>query len=256
MSKYKNTQFTVLSEYYDRLNGADHKRYAEFVKKIFKKHGSGTENLVLDLACGTGTLTHELAQLGYDMIGADISPDMLMVATQNAIKNGDNILYICQDMRDFELYGTVSAIVSALDGINYLTERADVVKCFKTVKNYLDPNGLFIFDINSPYRFKEVLAKHDYFLEGDGVYLGWKNSYHPIKGICEFYLTLFIEDEDGAYIKREEVQTEKIWKRSDIEEMLLEAGLELIEVYSDFDLTPAGENDEKWYFVTRCPFDK
>ncbi len=253
MSKYKNTQFTVLSEYYDRLNGADYKRYAEFVKEIFKKHGSGKEELVLDLACGTGALTQELSSLGYDMIGADISPDMLMIATQKAIENGKNILYICQDMRTFELYGTVSAVVSALDGINYLTEKEDVIKCFKNVRNYLDPNGLFIFDINSPYRFKEVLSKRDYFLEGDGVYLGWRNVYHPIKGICEFYLTLFIEDEDGAYTKREEIQTEKIWKLSEIKEMLSEAGLELVEVYSDYDMTLAKENDEKWYFICRCP---
>lgn len=256
MGSYKNTQFTVLSEYYDRLNGADHKRYAEFVKEIFNKHGSGKEELVLDLACGTGALTTELSALGYDMIGADISPDMLMIASGKAIGEGKNILYICQDMRDFELYGTVSAVVSALDGINYLTKKEDVIKCFKNVRNYLDPGGLFIFDINSPYRFGEVLAKRDYFLEGDGVYLGWKTAYHPIKGICQFYLTLFIEDEDGAYVKREEVQTEKIWHRADIEEMLTEAGMELVTVYSDFDMTPAKENDEKWYFVCRCPFDK
>lgn len=252
----KNTQFTVLSEYYDRLNGTDHKKYAEFIKKVFEKHGSGAESLVLDLACGTGTLTHELSALGYDMIGADISPDMLTAALNNARANGDSILYICQDMRDFELYGTVSAVISAADGINYLTERGDVVKCFKNVRNYLDPGGLFIFDINTPYRFREILADHDYFLEGDGVYLGWKNAFHPIKGICEFYLTLFIEDEDGAYIKKEEIQTEKLWKMSDIEEMLSESKMELVEVYSDYELSRAEENDERWYFVCRCPFEK
>ncbi len=223
---------------------------------MFEKHGIADGSLVLDLACGTGTLTHELALLGYDMIGADISPDMLTIALNNARESEQNILYLCQDMRDFELYGTVSAVVSASDGINYLTDRGDVVKCFKTVRNYLDPGGLFVFDINSPYRFREILAKHDYFLEGDGVYLGWKNSFHPIMGICEFFLTLFIEDEDGAYIKREEVQTEKLWQMSDIKDMLSEAKMELVDVYSDYGFSSAKETDEKWYFVCRCPFEK
>lgn len=246
----------MLSEYYDRLNGTDYKKYAGFIKKVFEKHGISDGSLVLDLACGTGALTQELASLGYDMIGADISPDMLTIALNNAREREQDILYLCQDMRDFELYGTVSAVISASDGINYLTERDDVIKCFKTVRNYLDPGGLFIFDINSPYRFCEVLADRDYFLEGDGVYLGWKNSFHRVKGICEFFLTLFIEDEDGAYIKREEIQTEKLWKMSDIKEMLDESGMELIDVYSDHELSKLKENDEKWYFVCRCPFEK
>lgn len=249
-------QFTALAEYYDRLNGADHGAYAEYVRGVFNKFGSGNESLVLDLGCGTGALTLKLAEMGYDMIGADISPEMLSIASERAYDAEKSILYLLQDMRSFELYGTVDGIVCALDGINYLTEREDVVKCFKLVRNYLDPGALFLFDVNSEYRFKEVLAKRDYFLEDEDVYMGWKTVFHPKSGICNFFLTLFVKDGDGRYEKHEEVQTEKLWTDAELDEMLAESGLEKVAVYSGFDMKDATEKDEKRFYVVRCPYNK
>jgi SAM-dependent methyltransferase len=188
-----NSQFTVLAEYYDRLNGADYDAYAQYVKSVFGKYGDGRQELVLDLGCGTGSLTLALARLGYDMIGADISPDMLTVALDRAYDAGKSILYLNQDMRSFELYGTVDGIVCALDGINYLRTRDDVVSCFKLVRNYLNPGALFLFDVNSEYRFKEILAKRDYFLDDGDVYMGWRTFFDENKGECEFDLTLFVQ---------------------------------------------------------------
>lgn len=251
-----NEQFTVLAEYYDRLNGADHKAYAEYVSRVFEKYGSGEESLLLDLGCGTGGLTLALAEMGYDMIGADISPEMLSVASEHAYDAEKSILYLLQDMRSFELYGTVDGIVCALDGINYLTEREDVLKCFKLVRNYLNPGALFLFDVNSEYRFKEIFAKRDFFVEDDGVYMGWRNSYSKKTGICDIFLTLFIKSDDGRYVKQEEAQTEKLWLDSELDELIAESGLERVAVFSGFDMREAKEKDEKRYYVVRCPYNK
>ncbi len=252
----KNEQFTVLAEYYDRLNGADYKAYAEFVQRVFKRYGTGEQSLVLDLGCGTGSLTMALADLGYDMIGADISPEMLTVALDRAYDSGKSILYLNQDMREFELYGTVDGIVCALDGINYLQKREDVVKTFKLVRNYLNPGALFVFDVNSEYRFKEVLAKRDFFLEDKGVYMGWHSDFDEKSGVCSFDLTLFVENEDGTYTKHEEEQSEKLWTDAQLKQLIDEAGLELVDVFADFDMKKATKTDEKRFYVVRCPENK
>ena len=257
-------QFTALSRVYDALNGADYKAYADYIQKVFSVYGSGGitseggERLLLDLACGTGRLTSELARRGYEMIGADISPDMLSRALNSASEEGLDILYLCQDMRCFELYGTVDGIVCALDGVNYLTGLDDVMKCFKLVRNYLNPGALFLFDVNSEYRFREVLSKHDYFLEGEGMYLGWRSSFHQRSGLCDFYLTVFSEDKtcSGRYIKTEEVQTERLWRDDELAQLIKEAGLELLDVFADLEMNKPDECSEKRYYVCRCPFDK
>lgn len=252
----KNKQFTVLAEYYDLFNGADYSGYADYVERVFKAHGSGNEELLLDLACGTGRLTEELSERGYDMIGADVSEEMLSLAMSRAYEKEQGILYLKQDMRSFELYGTVDAVICSLDGISYLTEISDVKKCFKLIYNYLNPGALFLFDINSVYRFKEILSKRDFFLEEDGVYLGWKSELDEKSGVCEFDLTFFIEDGSGGYVREEELQRERVWEKDGLCELLNECGLETLAVYGGFDMHDAVETDEKWYFVCRCPFDK
>ena len=252
----RNEQFTVLADYYDRLNGADYVKYADYVTEVFKRFGKGDESLILDLGCGTGSLTLELAERGYDMIGADISPEMLSVASERAYDAEKSILFLMQDMRSFELYGTVSGIVCALDGINYLTARQDVIKCFKLVRNYLDPGALFLFDVNSEHRFKEVLAKRDYFLEDEDVCLAWRSQYHSKSATCDFFLTVFEKGEDGRYERKDEVQTEKLWTDAELDEMIAESGLERVAVYSGFDMKDAREEDDKRFYVVRCPENK
>ena len=197
----ENLQFTALAEYYDKLNGADYKLYADYIEKCINKFGREDTSLVLDLGCGTGSLTLELANRGYDMIGADISAEMLNIAMDRAHDAEKSILYLMQDMRCFELYGTVGAIICSLDGISYLESEDDIIKTFKLVKNYLDPGGIFIFDINTPWKFRHVFADRDFFLEDEKgeVYLGWRNQLCESDGICNFHLTLFIKNEDGTY---------------------------------------------------------
>ena len=145
--------YSMLAPFYDSFNGEiDYKKWAKFIDRIVRNNFPGNAEYILDLGCGTGNLTLELAKLGYDMIGADISDEMLDIARKKADKERQkNILWICQDMTEFELYGTVEAVVSSLDCVNHLLSEEDVQKCFSLVHNYLVPNGVFIFDINSRF---------------------------------------------------------------------------------------------------------
>ena len=251
----ENPQFTALAAHYDKLNGADYKKYAKYIKDIETRYGGTGNNLALELGCGTGSLTLELAELEYDMIGADISAEMLNVAMDRAYDAEKSILFLLQDMREFELYGSVGMIACALDGLNYLPDQADVLKTMKLVNNYLDPGGVFIFDVNTPWKFRNVFAKRDFFTE-DGssdVYLGWRSYWDEKRSKCDFLLTLFVKNEDGTYTKREEEQTEYMWTREQLCQCIEQAGLELIAVHSDTDATPAvfGDGEEKWFFVCR-----
>jgi len=241
------------------LNGADYRRYAEYIKELDNRYGEADNVLTLELGCGTGSLAMELDGLGYDMIGADISAEMLNVAMDRAYEADKRILYLLQDMRAFELYGSVGMIVCALDGLNYLPTATDIIKTMKLVRNYLDPGGIFVFDVNTPWKFENVFAKRDFFTEDDGsdVYLGWRSDWDGKRSRCDFLLTLFIGNEDGTYTKREEEQTEYMWTREQLFECIKEAGLELVAVNSDMEHTPAGfkDGEEKWYFICRRPIE-
>ncbi len=248
--------YDAISGVYDGLNAdIDYKKWADFFEKCFDKYLQVKPELVLDLACGTGRMTRELASRGYDMIGVDGSDSMLSEAMYSYPSDG--ILYLLQDMRGFELYGTVGAVVCCLDSINYLLETDDVKKTFLLVHNYLDPDGLFIFDVNSPYKFEHVYGDNAYILEdergdGRGVYCGWQNEYDEKSGICDFYLTLFEENGDGSYTRSDEHQRERCYTLDTLTRLLKETGMELLGVYSDFDFTAASDGDERYYIAARA----
>ncbi len=246
------SQYTALSAYYDALNA--HVPYAEwaaFLKRSIEQYGEGKENIVLDLGCGTGRITCELAKYGYEMIGIDLSPDMLMIARERAIEQGQNILWLCQDMRNFELYGTVDAVVSCLDCLNYLPSKEGLVRCFRLVNNYLGPGGVFIFDMNSPYKFKHIYGDNDIILENDGVFCGWHNAYDSKHGTCTFDLTIFADQGKGKWARLEESQKEYCYSLAVIREALEESGLSLIKVVSDFDEAPVTDTTERFFFLCR-----
>ena len=161
--------YGLLAPIYDKLNGdIDYSAWGDFIEKIFEKHSTvGRPDLVLDLGCGTGSMTFELAKRGYDMTGVDLCAEMLDVARERAEKMGfsEKILWLLQDMREFELYGTVDAAVSCLDSINHLTCIKDLDICLNLVHNYLVPDGLFIFDVNGKYKFENVYGSSSYVYE-------------------------------------------------------------------------------------------
>lgn len=249
--------YRALARVYDRLNAdLDYAAWADFIESCFGTYLAARPELVLDLACGTGTMTRMLAARGYDMIGVDGSADMLSEAY--SLGNGEGkILYLCQDMREFELYGTVGAVVSCLDSINYLLSEDDLHKTFAGVHNYLDPDGLFLFDVNSPYKFAEVYGNNAYVLEdespeGGAIYCGWQNEYDPESGICDFWLSIFEEDGDGRYSRSDEHQRERCYTEHTLRRLLEEAGFEWLGMYGGFDGSAPTDVTERWYIAARA----
>ncbi len=242
-----------LSGVYDRLQeSVDYSAIADFAERVFEKYLPVRPEIVLDLACGTGKLAYELALRGYDMIGVDGSAEMLSEAAERRV-SPQNPLYLMQDMRDFELYGSVGATVSCLDSINYLTEEGDIERCFANVANYLDHGGIFLFDVSSPYRFTHVFSDNAYVLEdGEGeVYCGWQNRFSKKTGKCDFLLTVFERREDGSYDRFDEVQTERMYERDRLCSALSGAGLEPLGVWGDMNFSEPKKDDVRWYIAAR-----
>lgn len=247
-------QYSFLAGVYDQLNADfDYNAYADFISALIKENERDKTSLVLDLACGTGKMTLALRELGYDMTGIDLSENMLAVARQVCYDKGiTDVLWLNQDMTAFELYGTVDACVCCLDSINYLTRLCDVQRCFELVHNYLIPNGIFIFDINTKYRFEHIYGNNDFILENDGSLCAWHNEYNEKTGICKFYLSIFNEIEPGIYERYDEVQREKCYSVKKICSLLEKCGFELIATYGDINGSELNEKSEKCYLVARC----
>lgn len=209
------------------------------------------DGLVLELGCGTGSATERLAAYGYDMIGLDSSAEMLAQAMEKKQKSGHDILYLQQDMREFELYGTVRAVVSICDSINYITEPEDLLTVFRLVNNYLDPGGAFIFDLNTKYKYEyilgdSVIAEN----RGEGSFI-WENWYDRELCTNEYDLTLFLPEEDGRYRKCEETHYQRAYTEQEIRALLTKAGLRLEAVYDAFTLEAPRGDSERLYFVAR-----
>ncbi len=248
--------YDLIAPLYDTVNGEiDYSRWADFIEEIIKKeYRQGKPELILDLGCGTGRMTVELARRGYDMTGVDYSVEMLDIARINAENEGfgDKMLWLCQDIREFELYGTVDVAVSCLDTLNHLTNAKDLNKCLSLVHNYLIPNGLFIFDINGKYKFENIYKDESYVMENDGSFCVWQNFYNPKSQLCDFYITLFEEKQDGRYERYDEEQRERMYTLRSVKNMLKGNGFEFIGAYSDLEFTPGDDSSERIYIAARC----
>lgn len=250
--------YEALARVYDRLNGeVDYAAIAAFYEATFARYGIKPQ-LLLDLGCGTGSMTLELARRGYDMIGVDGSADMLSRAYERIWKEGrSGILLLEQDMRSFELYGTVGAVVSTLDCVNYLADEGDLGKCFALVHNYLDPDGVFVFDVNTPYKFEHIYGDNAYILEEEdgSAFCGWQNDFDRESGLCRFLLSVFTEGEDGRYERIDEEQTERCYSREELTAALTQAGFADISFFGDLSFGRPTEMTERWYIAARCKKD-
>ncbi|MBR6729141.1 MAG: class I SAM-dependent methyltransferase [Clostridia bacterium] len=217
---------------YDALTfDVSYEKIADFIEWLFKKNNLSPE-LVLDLACGTGTVTSLLARRGYDMLGADASEDMLAEARKK--EGSESILYLHQAMENFELYGTVDAIICVLDSINYLTEPKNLKKTFALCANYLNPGGLLIFDVNSEYKFREILGQETYTYETEDVFYVWENDYNEESRLCDLYLTFFKEEPNGLYRRLEETHTQRAYSEAELTDALEKAGFAVLARYDDY----------------------
>ena len=247
--------YGLISEFYDSVNRhLDYGEWADFIEKIVKREMKAQPELVLDLGCGTGRMTLELASRGYDMIGVDSSPEMLDIARERAEEAGlsARILYLLQDMRSFELYGTVELAVSCLDCVNHLLSPSELDQCFSLVHNYLSPDGIFVFDINGRYKFENIYRDSSFVMEKDSAMLVWQNDYNERSGICDFLITLFEEGEDGSYKRYDEWGRERMYTLRQIRSHLKKCGFELIGEYSDFAFSEGSDGSERIYIAARC----
>lgn len=246
--------YDLLAPVYDEINkDLDYNSWADFIDNIVMKELGHRPEITLDLATGTGSMAIELAARGYDMIGVDYSLEMLNIARERAeAANISNILWLYQDMRSFELYGTVDLIVSTLDSINHLTNDNDLQKCFRLAHNYLSPNGIFVFDINGKHKFENTYGNQCYAIETEHSFCVWQNEYDSTTEMCNFFITLFTEQENGTYIRNDEEQTEKMYTIETIKNHLTISGFEFIGAYSDFNFHEASDMNERIYIVAKC----
>ncbi len=243
--------YTNFAEVYDLfMDNIPYEDWCSYVTGLLNEHGV-KDGLVLDLGCGTGSLTELLADAGYDMIGVDNSEDMLQIAMDKRAESGKDILYLLQDMREFELYGTVKAVLSICDCINYILEYKDLVEVFRLVNNYLDPGGVFIFDLNTVYKYKSVMGDTTIAEDREECSFIWDNFYDEDTKINEYDLSLFIREEEDLYRKYMETHYQRAYTIDEIKKALKEAGLEFIQAYDAFTREPVKDTSERIYLIAR-----
>lgn len=240
--------YTSFAEVYDMfMDNVPYEEWSCYLIELLKEYRI-EEGVVCELGCGTGKMTRLLADAGYDMIGVDMSEDMLAIAS---MENPQQILYLCQDMRELELYGTVAAVVSVCDSMNYLLEEEDLLEVFQRVNEYLEPGGVFLFDLNTIYKYETLLGEttiSENRPEGSFI---WENYYDAEEQINEYDLTLFIQEKENLYRKFEETHYQRGYSLEKIRTLLEEAGMEFVTAYDACTKNPPREDSERIYIVAR-----
>ena len=238
--------YTSFAEVYDTfMDNVPYEEWAEYLAELLQEYDI-EDGLVLDLGCGTGSLTEILATKGYDMIGADGSAEMLEIAMEKKAQSGHDILYLLQDMREFELYGTVRAVVSVCDCVNYITDEKELEQVFRLVNNYLDPEGIFIFDFNTEYKYKEILGEQTIAEDREDCSFIWDNYYYEDENMNEYELTLFIKEQDSnLYRKYQEMHYQKAYTLDAMRELIEWSGLEFVTAYDAYTRKAPTETSER-----------
>ena len=243
--------YTSFARVYDLfMDNVPYEEWSEYIISLLTEAGI-KDGLVADLGCGTGKMTRLLSKAGYDMIGIDNSGEMLEIAREHQYEEDDGILYLLQDMREFELYGTVRAVISICDSMNYLLEEADLLTVFKLVNNYLDPKGLFIFDLNTRYKYEILLGETTISENREEGSFIWDNYFDEEEGINKYDLTLFIREEGDLYRKYEETHFQRVYELETVKRLLKEAGLMFVAAYDAFTKEPVREDSERIYIIAR-----
>ncbi len=245
--------YSVFARYYDELTAnIDYVRRGEYFHEIIKKFKETKENILLDLACGTGSISEVMARLGYDVIGVDNSDEMLGMAIEKKFESGLNIQYLCQDMRKLDMFGTVDVIICALDSINHLANLNDVRKVFEGAAFFCEMNGLFIFDVNTLYKHRKILSNNTFTYETDSVYCIWENTLNAETDEVRMNLEFFEREENGLYSRSGESFSEKAYSEESIERLLEESGFEVLAKYGDDTFEPPAETSQRIIYAARC----
>ena len=246
------SSYDFLAGCYDQLTyDVDYCAWADYIEKHFQRQGLPGRT-VLDLACGTGSLTRELAERGYEMIGVDLSPDMLAEAAE---KNGDvdgiPPMFLCQSMDKLDLYGTIDACVCCLDSVNYVTNPKKLQKAFERVHLFLMPGGLFLFDINTPEKLMGLDGQM-FLDETEDTYCVWRAEYSKRRRVCSYFMDIFRLDADTASWDRgEELHEEYAYTPAELEEYLRRAGFTHIRQYGNLKLRAPKPGEDRIFFVAR-----
>ena len=247
------TGYSVFARYYDSLTAnIDYKKRASYFHDIISRFKTTEGSILLDLACGTGSISEEMAKIGYDVIGVDYSDEMLGIALDKKFDSGLNIQYLCQDMRRLDLYGSMDVTVCALDSINHLNSISDVKKVFKNVALFSEPDGLFIFDINTLYKHRNILANNTFTYETDRVFCVWENTLVPETDEVKMNLEFFELEENGFYSRSSDSFSEKAYSEESIEALLKECGFELLAKFGDDTFSSPACNSQRIVYAARC----
>ena len=239
------------SYFYDILTrNISYKHMAEYFDKLVQMHG-GRKNILLDLACGTGSLSEEMSRMGYDVIGVDSSEEMLNEAIEKKLDSGLNIQYLCQDMTRLDMFGTIDVIICALDSLNHLPDLAAVKRTIERVSLFCEPQGLFLFDVNTPHKHKNVLGNNTFVYDMDEVYCVWQNTYQEKDNRVEMCLDFFGRQQDGSYKRYEDSFSEISFDESVIDDILTESGFEIAGKYDYDTILPPGPDSEKIVYAAR-----
>ncbi len=243
--------YVDFAAFYDRLTeDVGYPQRAAYLAGLLAENGV-EKGLVLDLACGTGSLTLELAKLGYEMIGVDASPDMLCAARGKCMQAGVEVLFLCQPMESLDLYGTVRAAVCTLDSLNHITQMETLREAFRRVSLFLEPGGIFVFDVNTPYKHREILGGNTFVYDLEGLYCVWQNELTQPGDVVEITLDFFVEQEDGSYLRYGEQFAERAYSHAELLALLDESGLDLICRYAEMEQAIPKADTQRVVYVVR-----
>lgn len=244
-----NKSYSCFAKFYDTLTSdIDYKSRAEYFLNLINKF-NGSTGIILDLACGTGSLSVEFAKKGIEVIGVDSSYDMLSIANSKNYENNVAVLYLCQDSSELDLYGTVSCVVCALDSINHITNERKLKETFLKVSLFLEPNGIFIFDCNTIYKHQNILSNNTFVYDYDNVYCVWQNTLYNDKVSVNISLDFFEKAKDNKYIRYSESFCEKAYSIEHLKAVLDDCGLETLSVYQGDTFDLISDKSERAVFV-------
>lgn len=249
---------------YDELmDNTPYEQWAERLDGLIRKYGvskperdaegllDSERNLVVDLGCGTGTLAEIMYRKGYDMIGVDFSDSMLNIAMEKKERSGAEILYLQQDMRELELYSTVGTVFSVCDSLNYILEEEELVQVFSLVNNYLFPGGIFIFDFNTDYKYREVIGNTTIAENRRDCSFIWDNFYDSEEEINEYDLTVFVREEGEIFRRFTETHFQRGYTLGQMAGLIKQAGMSVVEAMDADTGEAVTEKSERIYVVAR-----
>ncbi len=251
--KEKNLEaYSSFAQVYDMfMDNVPYEEWSRYLIGLLKEYGI-EDGLVADLGCGTGKITRLLSDAGYDMIGVDNAAEMLEIAREiQEDEERDDIWYLLQDMRELELSGEVNAMVSICDSMNYILEEEDLKEVFLRVKEYLQTGGIFIFDMNTLHKYRDMIGETTIAENREEGSFIWDNYFYEDEMVNEYELTLFIREENGLFRKYEETHYQRAYELDTVKRLIEEAGLKFVTAYDAFTREPVNRDSERMYIIAR-----